>query len=49
MEATREEVVKYLMGNRKSSDSQKNLTGPMIPLKIIKLDRNSANLLRAKV
>jgi hypothetical protein len=27
MEATREEVVKYLMGNRKSlSDSQKNLT-----------------------
>jgi hypothetical protein len=41
MEATREEVVKYLMGNRKSlSDSQKNLTGPsntsMIPLKIIK-------------
>jgi hypothetical protein len=28
MEATREEVVKYLMGNRVISDSQKNLTGP---------------------
>jgi glyceraldehyde-3-phosphate dehydrogenase (NADP+) len=47
MEATREEVVKYLMWEigKSLSDSQKEFDRtveyPMIPLKIKKLDRNS--------
>jgi hypothetical protein len=40
------------VGNRELSDSKKNLTGPsntsMIPLKIIKLDRNSANFTKSQ-